>query len=250
MLTEERYNIILDTLRERRTITVAELTGLLGSSESTIRRDLTALDEMGQLKKVHGGATAIEPTAFATSEYDYISKQTQYGEEKHIIGVAAARLITAEDFVYIDAGTTTEALVSAITETGATYITNGLSHAQMLLRKGCRVFVPGGRIRPETEAIVGADTLETLKKYHFTLGFFGTNGITAAEGFTTPDVSEARIKQEAFGRSRSIYVLADASKFNRISPVTFGPLKRATIITNKLADERYREYTKIMEAEI
>ncbi len=59
MLTEERHNKILEALKTKRTVTVAEMTEYTGASESTIRRDLTALDEMGKLNKVHGGATAI-----------------------------------------------------------------------------------------------------------------------------------------------------------------------------------------------
>ena len=59
MLTEERYNKILEALKNKGTITVAEMTECTGASESTIRRDLIALDEMGKLNKVHGGATAV-----------------------------------------------------------------------------------------------------------------------------------------------------------------------------------------------
>ena len=56
MLTEQRYEIILKLLSERRSITVTELKELLNASESTIRRDLNALDEQGKLTKVFGGA--------------------------------------------------------------------------------------------------------------------------------------------------------------------------------------------------
>ena len=57
MLTQERYQTILQILSEKNTVTVQELTKLLNTSESTIRRDLTTLDEMGKLNKVFGGAT-------------------------------------------------------------------------------------------------------------------------------------------------------------------------------------------------
>ncbi|MDD4692318.1 DeoR/GlpR family DNA-binding transcription regulator [Eubacterium aggregans] len=247
MLTEERQGIILEVLNERGAITVGELTDILETSESTIRRDLTTLGEQGLLKKVHGGATALESSAYSASEKDVRFKQSQYGDEKHAIGKRAADIIKPEDFVYIDAGTTTEALVEAITETQAVYVTNGLVHAEKLLRKGCSVYVPGGRLRPETEAIVGAEALEAIGKYHFTIGFFGTNGIDIRAGYTTPDVGEARIKQEAFGRCRCAYVLADASKFNQITPVTFGQLEGARIITNAIPDLRYQQVTEIVE---
>lgn len=248
MLTEERYNIILNTLRERQAVTVSELTELLNSSESTVRRDLAALDEMGQLRKVHGGATALEGSSFSTSENDVLFKQTQYGAEKRTMGAYASRMIGRDDFVYIDAGTSTEALVDAITETGATFVTNGIIHAEKLLRKGCEVYVLGGYLKRGTEAIIGEEALMSLDKYNFTLGFFGTNGVDIKNGFTTPDVGEAMIKEKAYNKCLNAYVLCDPSKFNKITPVTFGKLEKGIVITTVLDDPRYRKYTKILEA--
>lgn len=247
MLTQERYAIILDYLKEKNAVTVAELTKILGSSESTVRRDLSALDEAGQLKKVRGGATRVHTSAFTTSENDVIYKHTQMETEKRAIGTYAVRLITPHDFVYIDAGTTTECLVDAIAETQAVFITNGLIHAKKLMNKGCQVHVIEGVLRRETEAIVGAEALECLMKYHFTKGFFGTNGIDIDSGYTTPDTGEAMIKREAFRRSYKAYVLADSTKFNQVTPVTFGNLKDGIIITEKLTDHRYVNKTKIVE---
>ena len=73
MLTQERYQQILQMLARKRTVTVAELTQALGASEATVRRDLNALHEMGRLNKVHGGATALS-TPFATAEADVRTK--------------------------------------------------------------------------------------------------------------------------------------------------------------------------------
>ena len=106
MLTEQRFDIILKLLEERKSITVTELRELLDASESTVRRDITALDKAGKLTKVFGGAvalnhkvTAYEPTVAQKSELNK--------EEKQKIAKYAASLITPDDFVYLDAGTTT-----------------------------------------------------------------------------------------------------------------------------------------------
>ena len=106
MLTEQRFDIILKLLEERKSITVTELRELLDASESTVRRDITALDKAGKLTKVFGGAvalnhkvTAYEPTVAQKSELNK--------EEKKKIAKYAASLITPDDFVYLDAGTTT-----------------------------------------------------------------------------------------------------------------------------------------------
>lgn len=84
-------------------------------------------------------------------------------------------MIREEDFVYLDAGSSVDVMIDYITESGALYVTNSVSHAQKLLKKGMRVFLIGGELKAVTEAIVGAEAVESLKKYHFTKGFFGTN---------------------------------------------------------------------------
>lgn len=248
MLTEERYSIIQKIVEQKGAATVLELTEILKSSESTVRRDLTALHEMGRIKKVHGGATAVE-SSYTTNEDDVTYKHSQYSEEKKRIGKYAARLIQKGDFVYIDAGTTTEVLIDYLTEKEATYVTDGLNHAIKLLKKGYKVFIPGGHLRISTEAMVGEETVAALKKYNFTIGFFGTNGISQTAGYTTPDVHEAMVKKEAFENCRDAYVLSDPSKFKKIASVTFGSIEKATIITTTLLDEKYRNYTEIQEVD-
>ena len=87
----------------------------------------------------------------------------------------------------------------------------------------------------------------TLKSYNFTKCFIGTNGISVTSGFSTPDVREVRIKTAAIDGSRKAYVLSDHSKFDKITSATFIPLNRATIITDKLLDRKYTEYTSVKE---
>ena len=240
MLTQERYQQILQMLARKRTVTVAELTQALGASEATVRRDLNALHEMGRLNKVHGGATALS-TPFATAE------SALNVEEKVLIGRYAATLIEDDDFVYIDAGSTTEKLVEAIGESKATFVTNGIAHAQHLARKGLKSYILGGELKPATEAVVGAVAARNLQKYNFTKCFMGANGISAKAGFTTPDAEEGMLKSEAFGRSYMAYVLADHTKFDWVSPVSFAPIEKACIITDYLSDESYRSFTIIEE---
>ena len=75
----------------------------------------------------------------------------------------------------------------------------------------------------------------------------GANGISAKAGFTTPDAEEGMLKSEAFGRSYMAYVLADHTKFDWVSPVSFAPIDKACIITDHLPDESYRSFTIIEE---
>ena len=246
MLTQERYQQILNLLAQKKAVTVTELTQALGASEATVRRDLNALHELGRLNKVHGGATALTGT-FSAAEDDMTTKSTRNMEEKTAIGVYAASLIKDDDFVYIDAGTTTERLIDALGESRASFVTNGFGHAQRLARRGLKTYILGGAFKAATDAVVGAVACKSLQRYNFTKCFLGTNGVSPEAGFTTPDAEEAMLKAEAVARSYMAYVLADHSKFGVVAPVTFAALEKNCIITDRLADESYRSFTIIKE---
>ncbi len=248
MLTEERYATILRILEEKKAVTVLDLTRALDASESTVRRDLTALHKCGKLYKVYGGATSIDNN-YTSAEEDMKTKNDLYPEEKIAIARKAAGLIKRKDFVYIDAGSTTLHLIDFLTETSAVFVTNGMQHAAKLAAKGFRVFIIGGAVKATTEAVVGTEALNNLKCYNFTKGFFGTNGISPKSGFSTPDADEGTIKSAALTRCKNAYVLADQSKFNKISPITFANISSATIITGRLEDKKYRDYTTVIEGE-
>lgn len=248
MLTQERQNLILQILQQRKAVTVSELTQELESSESTIRRDLITLEKMGRLNKVHGGATAVEE-GFSTLEEDVATKSIMHVDEKNQLGIYAASLINDGDFIYIDAGTTTEKLIDAITNTKAIFVTNGIVHARKLTQKGCRAYMIGGELKLKTEAIVGADGISNLKKYNFSKCFIGTNGISLEHGFTTPDLEEALMKKEAMKRSYIRYVLADHSKFGKVTSVTFADMKEACIITDYVAQDKFKSATIVKEVQ-
>lgn len=232
MLTEKRYEVILKLLEERKSITVPEIKEVLQISESTIRRDLTALDRAGRLVKVFGGAVAAE-SAFTSGELSVAQKEDVNKEEKEMIARYAAALIEEEDFVYLDAGTTTGYMIDYITQRKATFVTNAVSHAKRLAAAGLRVVLIGGELKGTTEAVVGNQAILSLQNFHFTKGFFGVNGVSKKAGCSTPDYNEALVKKTAFERSKRAYVLADATKFGNISSVTFASFEDAILLTEK-----------------
>lgn len=236
MLAEERLERIVQLVNEHGSISATELMDRLDASESTIRRDLTRLAQAGRLVKVHGGATAARRTVVA-SDQAVGEKHGLNLAEKTAIAIHAAQLVGPDDFVYIDAGSTTELLVEHLEETRATYMTNSIAHAHALLSKGCRVLVPAGELKQVTEALVGEQTVATLARYHFTLGFFGTNGATPDAGFTTPETGEALVKEVALRQTLRPYVLCDSSKFTMVSPVSFARFDDATVITDALPSD-------------
>ena len=251
MLAEERFSLIMEQLDRKRTVTVQELCEALNTSESTIRRDLTELDRLGKLNKVHGGAT-LPDSRFLADEPTMEAKETLAVEQKRSIAQAAAKLINADDFVFIDAGSTTLELVRALAGDAlkASYVTNGVAHARLLAQKGCRVFLPGGLLRPQTEAIIGAAALTAIQQYNFTKAFMGANGVALGSGFTTPDPEEAAVKAAALHRAREAWFLVDDTKFAQVYPAVICDLHSGAILTNRCPNPKYRQYTLIKETEV
>ena len=244
MLTEQRYEEILKLIEEKKSVTVTEICELLHISESTARRDINALDQAGRLVRVFGGAVASDMT-FESREPTVEQKQDQNVSEKNQIARYAASLIEPSDFIYLDAGTTTGCMIEYITELSATVVTNAVVHAQRLAARGIHVYLIGGELKSSTEAVVGSQAIHTLLGYHFTKGFFGTNGVSRGEGLTTPDAGEALIKQTALGQCRKSYILCDSTKFDNVSSVTFGSMEDSVILTEK-CPERYRDCENIV----
>lgn len=238
MLTKSRHEEIVKLVVAKRSVTVQELADSLHASQSSIRRDLITLDKEGKLTKVFGGAIANEETISGV-EYSMAEKANVNANEKRAIAMYAASLIDRFDVVFLDAGTTTGRMVEWIEQKEATYITNSISHGRMLVDKGLKTILVGGEIKSFTDAIVGSEALMNLRKFHFTKCFLGTNGITINNGFTTPDIDEATLKQLVLLNTNPTgrYLLADYDKFGLCSSVSFGAADAAFVITDHAPNE-------------
>ena len=246
MLTEERFAKILSILESMGSVTVQQLMTELDASESTIRRDLNALDANGQLTKVHGGAI-LKTVAYSTKDDNVISRKEKNRDAKNKIAKYAAEQIAPGDFVYLDAGTTTELKIEYITSHQAVFVTNAISHAKRLAERGFTVYLLGGEFKAVTEAIVGEEAVTTLEKYNFTKGFWGTTGVSLQKGYSTPELKEAMVKKKSMENCKERFVLADESKFNQISSVTFAPFEDATVITTGLSLPAYKKCKNVID---
>ena len=246
MLNEQRRLEILDIVNENKSVTTQELVEKLGVSEATIRRDIVLLSGEGKLVKVFGGAVAVRDSV-NPNEISVVMRESINRDAKLQIARYAASLIMPGDYVYIDSGSTTEFMIGFINERKATYVTNAFSHASNLARKGMKVLLVGGELKENTEAIVGADAILHIQKYHFSRAFFGTDGIDLKQGFTTTDVREALIKRVAIQNTKAgeRYILADHDKFGEVSAVTFSDFSGTVTLTDKYPGETYRKKMEI-----
>lgn len=246
MLTEERYTYILNQLEQNDTVTVQHLIEQLNHSESTIRRDLTALEEQDRLVRIHGGARKKRKPKDEASMEDKTVKNTQ--EKKHI-GKYAAGLVDDHDVIYLDAGTTTYAMIPFLEDKAVTVVTNGVPHAELLTDYKIDTILLGGKIKQKTKAIIGTVTEKQLDSLHFTKAFMGMNGVDLHYGLTTPDIEEAAVKQKAIKQSNECYVLADQSKLGEVSFVKVADIDDCAIITSSHTPltAQIAEMTKLIE---
>lgn len=246
MLTQERRQQILDLLNQNGAVTVSQLSKMFDASESTIRRDLVALSRMGKLNKVHGGAT-IMSQEYSMIEDTISVKSLKNVDEKMAIAQYAVNQISDDDFVFIDAGSTTYLMTTLIENTRAKFVTNGIDHAKMLAQKGCSVLVIGGELKDATGAIIGLAAATNLQQYNFSKAFIGVNGVSEKQGFTTPDTDEAMLKAVAIEHSFASYILCDHTKFNKVSAVTFATIDTAGIVCDYCEDEGIKEKAVVKE---
>jgi DeoR family fructose operon transcriptional repressor len=241
LLTPERHRIILQLLKEKSVVKIQEIMELTDSSESTIRRDLSQLEEQKFLKRIHGGASRLQGKL---QEPSMIEKSSKNLQEKRQIAKYAASLVEEGDCIYLDAGSTVTEMIEFLPTKDIAVVTNGLMHLTPLLNKGIPTYLTGGLSKQKTNALVGRGALAGLDIYRFDKCFMGVNGIHPQFGFTTPDPEEALVKEKAISLSREAYILADSTKFAEIAFAKITDIQNAaSIITNNLEDEVKKQYS-------
>lgn len=217
---------ILKLLTEKKSITIQELIDTLNVSEATIRRDLTALEKNGKLKRVHGGAILND-----SKEEDIISKKGVHSKEKEKIAKKASEFVKDGDIIYLDAGSTTEAMIKYLEgKENIIVVTNGITHLEELNRYGIETHLLGGEAKFITGATIGIGAVHSLRTYNIDIAFIGANAVSK-DGYSTPDTKEAIIKSEAVKRSEKVYFLCDSSKFGKKSFINFATLEDGELIT-------------------
>lgn len=214
MLKNARKQKILDLVNHKGYVDLEMLAQVLDTSESTVRRDLTELDECHQLKRVHGGAESLSNLRY---EENVAEKSVKNVQEKRTIAQKAVSKLVDDDVIFMDAGTTVAMMVDFLTDSAKiTVVTNSVHTASMLMDKHIKTIIIGGAIKPTTDAVTGNFAVQQLMSFNFNKAFIGANGISRDGGITTPDVEEATIKRLVLQQAKEKFVLADASKLGKI----------------------------------
>lgn len=214
MTKEERHNTILDELMKEGSVQVTDLSEKLDVSSVTIRKDLTELEKEGKLYRSHGKAILINP--FMNNRSINV-KEKLNTEEKRLIGMEAAKLITPDDSIVLASGTTIHALAGQIKPKGKlVVVTAALQVTQTLTAfDNVDIIQLGGMVRHSSLSVVGKYAEQILQGCSFSKLFMGVDGIDLEFGLTTTDMREAELNRVMMERSQKTIVLADSGKFGR-----------------------------------
>lgn len=231
MYAEERQQFMTQLITQEGRLSVVRLAEEFGVTTETVRRDLSALERTGLIRRVHGGA--VPASSLAVIEAGLVERDRANIEAKDAIGAAATSLLPPSgSTIVVDAGSTTVRFVAALPrDHRLTVVTHavplaarlaGLPHIELIL-------LPG-RVRTTTQAAVGADTVAALADLRADVSFVATNGLSIEHGLTTPDRDEAAAKRALVAAGRRTVLLADSSKIGVESTVRFAELGQIDVV--------------------
>ncbi len=222
-----------DVLRAGR-VTVPDLAQRLGVSPATIRRDLAGLEVRGLIKRVYGGAVAIEPLMYEPFKYEssFQRNMGQFPVEKQRIGQAAADLVQDGEVISLMSGTTSMYLARALRHrTNITVLTNTVNIAMELNgREGITVLMTGGVLRGNYFSLVGPLAELSLNQIYVDKVFVGMTAIDCDKGLTTTTIEQATVIRKMIEQAKQRIVVADSSKLGLVSHVLICPVTEINLL--------------------
>ncbi|SFJ80443.1 transcriptional regulator, DeoR family [Paenibacillus sp. UNC496MF] len=228
---KKRHLEIIDILKQKPYMTIEDLCRALDVSPATMRRDLTQLEESGDILRINGGAM-IKPQAGGGTQPDGRGKADPYEDEKLRIAQAAASLVKEGDTVFVDAGSTNQHIADRLAgKTNVTIITNSLEIAYRLNpvkeKQNLSVIICGGALgEANPDSIVGPVAEKMISMFRANLAFIGTSAIDIRQGITDAYLASARIKENMIENANKVYLVTDRSKFGVINTAFVCPIEQ------------------------
>jgi len=247
MLESERHRLILKLVEERSIVSVTDLVDLLGASEATIRRDINAMGERGEIRRIRGGAEAVHARHQAhLVGRPFSLSQAINAPQKRAIARAAAALIGKDDSLIINGGSTTYALVEFLVHSELDILTNSFPiAAQLFSTSRNRITLPGGTIFREQNIVLSPfknDTIDNFWGRKLFTGCYGLNRFGMMEADPLIVQAETKLLQ----RAEELVVLADSSKLRQQSSMIVAGLDRIhTLVTD---DGAHAEELEVFKA--
>jgi DeoR family transcriptional regulator, glycerol-3-phosphate regulon repressor len=217
---------IIDVVRREGKITVEGLAERFNVTLQTIRRDLSELAEAGKIERVHGGA--VLPSGTVNIAYE--RRRNLNHEGKAAIARACAAAVPHNCSVFINLGTTTEAVASELlTHKDILVVTNNMNVANILIaNEDCQVIVAGGTLRRSDGGLVGNLTTDTIAQFKFDYAIIGCSALDEDGDLLDYDIQEVSVSQRMINQASNIFLVADYTKFQRKAPARIGSLADIT----------------------
>jgi len=229
MASEQRYQRILEFIAQKPSVSVADLAANLGVSDMTIRRDLTSLEGLGLVLRIHGGAVSARRRSY---EPPFLTRSTAYSDEKARIGRAAAALVNTGDSIAIDCGTTALEVAKALA--GArdiTVVTPSFQAAQALCdNPGIRLILTGGILRPGELSLVGDLAVKAFGELFVDKLFLGAAALDAKMGLSEYNYEDSLVKRAMVESAKEVILVIDSSKFGQVAFSRIAPIGRVSRI--------------------
>ena len=232
----QRREQILDRLLQEGEVQVSELCCRFNMSEITIRRDLQEMEQRGLLQRFHGGAR----TKQQVHELLYFDdKRSAQQREKNLIADTLAQMIKPRSTLFCNAGTTTLAVMSRLSDCKIRIITNNAMSTGVLAGGACELICTGGEYQDRTRSFCGDFATHIISKVYADICILGVNGISVSGGVTTTVYNEIQLNEMMAKRCQGkTIVAADGSKVGKTSCFTCLPLSQIDmLVTDSSADK-------------
>ena len=238
-MSDDRRQHILELARDRGHVAAAELAHRFDVSVQTVRKDLNRLCAERLLLRTHGGAKL----ASSVENMSYEARRSLAAEQKGAIGRAVAALVPEAASLFVNIGTTTEAVAAALLGHGRLMvITNNINVASLMRPyENLRVVVASGEVRASDGGIVGEAAVEFIRQFKVDFAVVGASAIDADGALLDFDYREVVAAQAIIANARHVILAADRTKHERAAPVRIGHLSQVhTFVTDRLPDEGFR----------
>ncbi|WP_159589860.1 DeoR/GlpR family DNA-binding transcription regulator [Chelativorans xinjiangense] len=239
MFLAPRHEEILQIAKEKGRVTVDGLAARFRVTPQTIRKDLNDLCDQRLLTRIHGGA--LLPSGIENMEYE--ARRELKAEEKSAIGRAAAELIPDKASLFINIGTTTEAVSDALLDhRELMVITNNINVAnRMRVYPAFEVIIASGVVRGSDGGIVGEAAVDFIRQFKVDYAVIGVSAIDEEGALFDFDFREVKVAQAIIANARHVILVSDSSKFDRSAPVRIGHVSQMdTFITDRCPSVAFR----------
>ncbi|QLB40880.1 MULTISPECIES: DeoR/GlpR family transcriptional regulator [Mannheimia] len=227
MKQANRHKKIIELVNQLGYVSTEELVAQMKVSPQTIRRDLNEMAENNLIRRHHGGAAAPSNT----ENSDYTHRKQFFSQEKNAIAQQVAKLIPNGSSIFLDIGTTSEAVALALlSHKNLKVVTNNLNAAHILMKNPeCQITVAGGNLRSDG-GLIGEETVRFINQFRLDFCILGISAVDLDGSMLDYDYHEVQVKRALMECARQVVLVADHSKFSRNAIVRLGNIKEVNYL--------------------